>query len=383
MGDRSRWLVVAVLAGVACGRGHESGRTDTVEGGAPGAAGVPAVAEAEAEAEAAGAAGVAQEAIGGAGGEGPVDRGGAAGDAGAAATDGGMAGAGGEVAEAGGGGMPAIDECFEQPDTVLEALPVTTTLTAVAPFAVSLGQGFSGDEYGEGELLSEGCVTGQESNSSAFLNVGGSEVLGGGTPSFGTLRAQLPVFSSFLSPEQLAPFAATLAADSSRALYGYANSAISIWPYFLRQETRSSVSPCGETFVRSARLRRAMAVSFKVLFPSADERARFLRCFSSPEQDLLTLADSTAVSRYLVAHGASVGIHVLRAAGQLQATQGILDATQCSTANLPACASTLEALQQQLDDLLVSPADTVPLAQLTPEWGFFDFALAPYSIFSD
>ncbi|HYJ11134.1 MAG TPA: hypothetical protein VEX18_19060, partial [Polyangiaceae bacterium] len=110
---------------------------------------------------------------------------------------------------------------------------------------------------------------------------------------------------------------------------------------------------------------------------------RFLRCFSSPEQDLLTLADPTAVSRYLVAHGASVAIHVFRAAGQLEATQQILDATQCSTANLPACASTLEALQQQLDDLLVAPADTVPLAQLTPDWGIFDFALAPYSIFPD
>jgi hypothetical protein len=83
-----------------------------------------------------------------------------------------------------------------------------------------------------------------------------------------------------------------------------------------------------------------MAVSFKVVFPNAEARDLFLRCFSSPEQDLLALPDPTAASRYLIGHGASLAIHVLRAAGELEATQEILDTTQCSAANLPACAST-------------------------------------------
>lgn len=378
MGRSARWLVAVLVLGVACGRGQRKpGVVDGGEGGSAGESGIVDAGGSEGQAPLAGGGGSSGSSdVGAAGSEG-IELGGFGGEVvGAAGHESGGAGAGGD---AGAGGTPVLDECAVDGEVVLEATVATTTLAFAAPFEVTLGQGYSSQWIEEGEPLSEGCVTGQQTNSSAHQNIGGTEQMGGGSPTLGTLTPGVPAVSSYGSAELTAPFKTTLGQHSELSLYGYSSSAKQLWTYYLLNEARSTVDNCGSGFVRHVVPSRAMSVVFKVTFPTTEERDQFGRCYD----DVLALDDTTPVSRYLIAHGATVAIHVFRAAGVVEGTQEILDETECSAANLPACATTLDALDEQRSQLLVAPADTVPLAEVLADWGAFGYGVTPYTILPD
>jgi hypothetical protein len=379
------WGVATVLClAVACGRSQKRPGEAGMPIGGVGAGGAPDDTPAEplggvagertvgdAGARPSGTAGDGEQA---AAGDQSDALGGAGGGAGADATsDGGRAGAGG------------ANECTHILDVVLEAPLATTSLTTVAPFEVTLGQGFQGDlfEPKQGQVLSAGCVTGHETNSSLALGAGGVDVLGAGTPKLGAMRSEPPVVASFLDPALVAPFKALLNEDAPRSSWGYAAASIQLWSYFLVQEKRSQVVDCGNGFVRVAAPARAMTVALKLTFPSPDERDLFGRCFTGEDPDITKLADPTPLARFLVQHEAKLAIHVFSAAGPVAKIQQLLDGSQCSTVNLPACSVTLDALAALQSALLDAPEDTVPLANLTTTWGIFDFTPGPYTLFPD
>lgn len=276
-----------------------------------------------------------------------------------------------------------MDECADDPEVVLVAPLAATTLTAVAPLDVSLGQGFTGELVETGESLSKGCVTGKETNESIHFGTDGTSAMASGGVTLGVLRDDAPEVLSFARPAHIAPYVALVAENEARSLYWSRSASLRIRNYFLLNEKRATAPKCGDHFVRNASPSRTMAVTFQVTFPTAEERGRFRRCFPENES-LLAQADAERASRYLIAHGASLGIHVLRAAGDMPSTQQILAATQCSAANLSACVATLEELEQQIDDIgMGAPPDTLPLAEVTPSWGIFSVSLTPYTIFPD
>lgn len=306
--------------------------------------------------------------------------------AGAAADLAGAAGAGGAAAGAGGeAGAGGVSECADFPEIVLEAPLAITSFTSATPFDVTLGQGFQGEQLqlAQGQPLSAGCVTGQETNASLAVGIGGVEVAASGTPQLGAMRPQAPRLTRFSASPLLTLYEALLAEDASRSTWGYAAQSIRLWSYFLVQEQRSQVQSCGNGFVRSARPERAMVVALKLTFPTIDERELFGRCFSQGDPDITKLSDTKPISRFLVQHQAKLGLHVFSAAGPIPTIQQALADSQCSAADLPACAATLDALAELQRSLLTAPADTLPLASIKPAWGIFDFALGSYTLFPD
>jgi hypothetical protein len=209
------------------------------------------------------------------------------------------------------------------------------------------------------------------------------QVLGSGTPALGTMRAKAPTISSFLAASFLAPYNALLAENAARSTWGYAVTSSQLWSYFLTQEKRSPVVGCGDGFVRIAAPHHTMAVTLKLTFPSSDERDLFGRCFTQGDPDVTRLADPGPLSRFLVQHQATLAIHVLSAAGPVAAIQQVLDDTQCSTVNLPGCATTLDSLTALKSALVEAPDDTLPLAELAPGWGVFDFQVGSYALLPD
>jgi hypothetical protein len=349
-----------VLTGIACGRGQHHDAGEVVEAGAPGGG-----------FGASGADGGAPEQAGGNGGNPSSEQGGAAG---ASSIDGPEA--------AGAAGAGPVDECNIGPDVALEAPVATTSLTYTAPLDVALGQGHAFDELAREALLSKGCVTGPETNASAAFGLSGTNGVssGSGWP-LGVLSPRAHPITSLASNANVVPYNAALAEDESRSLYGIRYHSVELWPYFFQPKQRAKKEQCGDSFVQNVYPGSTMAVALKITFPSTHERDQFQRCFAPEGEDMLGQADLTPVSRYLVAHGATFTLSVLRAASEAESTQAILNGTQCSPANLPACAETLADLQQQLDELLEPPANTLPLAELPPTWGIFYYTLEAYTIF--
>jgi len=101
------------------------------------------------------------------------------------------------------------------------------------------------------------------------------------------------------------------------------------------------------------------------------------------DADITKIPEPEPLSRYLVRHEAQLALHVLAAAGPIPAIQHLLDDTQCSIVNLPACAATLDALEEPRTGLLETPEDTQPLADIVPAWGIFDFKVSDYSLLPD
>lgn len=314
--------------------------------------------------------GASADAVGGEG-DGPEEIGGAAGA---------LTGHGGGEGGAAGAGGAGADPCAVDASVPLTAPLAETSLTLVAPFDVALGQGIQAefaDEPYDGAPKSLGCVEGKETNASLATGAGGVRMLSGATATLGTLvAAEHSSIEGWSSEDPV--FDELMAEDASRSLLGYRHQWLALWSYFMTEEKRSTVQDCGNHFVRTISPARGVAIAFKVTFPSQETRGAFRSCFGAT--DVLAPADTTGLSRWLLQHEAELAIHVALAAGDPAATELVLASTACSVADLPACAQSLAALEQQAQEQLVSPEDTVPLAQLKPAWGAFTFSVAPLSL---
>lgn len=385
-----RWiLLVALGVASACGETAKSPRAEpnietqagqAAEAGATGSDDTPV-----SDSQAGAGGGSAQVAEGGVGAE-PSELDGTAGDrdhgGAASAGDGGAAGSPGRGDSQGLGGAADADECevltLDAPRPGL----ATTSLVVMNPLALSLGQGFQG-EFGEisnGTPASLGCVTGIETNGSR-QGTAGIEVMGSGTPTLGTVSDESPHWALFGRPEETA-FNRASDEHADRSLWGVASTYVALWPYLMRAEQRSQVAECGNTFVRTVSPARLMATTFKLTFKTPPERDVFERCFADGQTDI-TSASGSAASRYLTQHRARLSISVLTGAGDPDAVRAVLAQTRCSTANLPACAETLTALERLRADLLQPPSDELPLSATSPAWGAFNFSVSYYSVLPD
>jgi len=266
-----------------------------------------------------------------------------------------------EPATAGAGGSAGASACEDDPTVVLQAPLAATSLVLTPSLDVALGQGFQttpdpNDADDAGVVRERGCVTGVETNQERELGTGGLEVAGGGPATPGGLSKSGERSLSALT--------------YAKVTYGAS--------YLMRQEKRSAVADCGDRFVRTLVLGRAFSFSFEVTFPSQAERDTFAQCYLGPQRDITLAADPEPISRYLIAHAATLSISVKQTAGDPAKTQQILDGSQCSAAALPACAKTLSELDEAFDGIFIGSPDGRDLAEVEPSWGIVRFGVYPY-----